>query len=195
MNKERTVGQERDPDPFVIGGLVLAAIATVAQLTSLAYQVADRPLRSAFPQVGPILRRGLADALDETHRTTERLAQFLSHAGRGAPSLDAPFRSGAVSLLLTRDEMAEYEVLLRRLVFQIADLSEKTIGLMREDEQFAHALGEAVARRINSIAERVNDMLAPERTLGFVLEEALFVLRTLQRVLADMRGSGNLSGP
>lgn len=191
MDEQRRGSQERDPDPFVIGGLILAAIATIAQLTSLAYQVVDRPLRTAFPQTGPILRRGLADALDETHRTTERIAQFLSRAGRGSPALDAPFRSGAVTLLLTRDEMSEYETLLRRLVFHIADLSERTIGLMREDEQFAHALGSAVAQRINSIAERVNDMLAPERTLGFVLEEALFILRTLQSILADMRGDGN----
>ncbi|WP_143539329.1 hypothetical protein [Rhizobium sp. AN5] len=175
-----------DPDPFIIAGLVISAVAALGTLAQgVAALSANRPIPSVAPPsalLEDVLRRSLSDAIRDTEDLIRLLARQNMPIGIDQPVLAGEFRFGNPMLLEMRD-FIQFQDVFSRISSSAKMVNEDVLTLLRTRPARAQELGMMMNMEGLNPTQKINEYYRGVLSIGQVLDSALESLKAYQRLL------------
>ncbi len=174
-----------DPDPFIIAGLVISAVAALGTLAQgVAALSANRPTLPVAPPalLEDVLRRSLSDAIRDTEDLIRLLARQNMPIGIEQPVLAGEFRFGSPMLLEVRD-FIQFQDVFSRLSSSSKMVNEDVMTLLRTRPARAQELGFLMNIQGLNPTQKINEYYRGDLSTGQVLDSALEALKAYQRLL------------
>ncbi|NSZ73254.1 hypothetical protein G6L74_05775 [Agrobacterium tumefaciens] len=175
-----------DPDPFIIAGLVISAVAALGTLAQgVAALSANRPIPSVAPPsalLEDVLRRSLSDAIRDTEDLIRLLARQNMPTGIDQPVLAGEFRFGNPMLLEMRD-FIQFQDVFSRISSSAKMVNEDVLTLLRTRPARAQELGMMMNMEGLNPTQKINEYYRGVLSIGQVLDSALESLKAYQRLL------------
>jgi hypothetical protein len=176
-----------DPDPFLIANLVIGAVGALGTLAQ-AYAAFRKPtpLEEMLASSAGIIEDGLRRELSTAIRDAEDLIRMLARQHvepTGAPVLSFEFRYGNAPMMLDKKEFLGFEGVFSHLSLSTRSVTESVMALMRTSPSRASELGVVFNAEELNPTQRINEFYRGNMTTGEVLDSALELLKSFQRLL------------
>jgi hypothetical protein len=178
-----------DPDPWTVinlGLIAVGSIGTFAQAVMMYGQTRGATRSRNSTSDLEKLDEGLRDAT----RVLERLIKLLARQGvQDKPVLERPFSYGASPMLLEQEEFMSFQKLFGDLASALIQINGSASIIMRFDKPLADALGLAILNENEELSAEINGFYRGTMTNGQVLDRAIAVLRSFERILGRISAS------
>ncbi|MCO4316339.1 hypothetical protein M8997_004020 [Phyllobacterium sp. 21LDTY02-6] len=178
-----------DPDPFVIISIAIAAVAAAASVVQAGIAYKDRrtlPATSASDAMAEGFQRSIRNGM----ANVEKLIKFLAKSdfGKVLP-LEERFAFGNTVLLMSFSDLHRYDSIASQLSFDIGLIHTSMMGLIRYAPETANKIGLEFLNEMSDYKDRINGFYRSDQRNGEVLDDALKILRTFERVLTKLEGN------
>ncbi|MHC5307507.1 hypothetical protein [Bartonella sp. LJL80] len=177
-----------DPDPWTVISTVASVVASVAALDPIATKYIDRFKKDTSGIRDSLLDR-LTDDLIQVQRDTEKLIRFLSREIGEQKTMESPFFIGETAIFLDQKQFMRFSDLATTITADLDRIQNATFGICQYEAKLLKEFGHELKTQIPNLSHRVMQYYRRDMTIGEVLEDALWVLKEINRIMQRLHGN------